>query len=168
MVCLRCRDPNAAQISQLRQQLAVARSEIGSLKRKLASSQDGGRPEFDSSVAPRSSDAIMALALDEMQQQNSSLDVDNARLKVELVRSPAGLDAWHAQRSQRVMSLCCQAVLCLACRLQLSLLVHVCAWGTFRAPGTSCAAHVSLLLFVRCQGSMALSGKYLMSQMLPA
>ena len=118
MVSLSCRDPNAAQISQLRQQLAAAKSEIGSLKQKLASSQDGGRPDFDCSVAPKSSDAIMALALDEMQQQNSALDVDNARLKVELVSSPMGLDAWHAQRSQCVMSLCCRGVLCSACHLQ--------------------------------------------------
>ncbi len=113
VVYLCCRDPNAAQISQLRQQLAAARSEIGGLKRKLASSQDGGRPEFDSSMAPKSSDAIMALALDEMQQQNSALDVDNARLKVELVSVPMKLNAWHAQRSHSIMSLSCRAVLCL-------------------------------------------------------
>ena len=162
MVYLCCRDPNAAQISQLRQQLAAAKSEIGSLKRKLASSHDGGRPDFDSSVAPRSSDAIMALALDEMQQQNSSLDVDNARLKVELVSFPVELDACHVQRSQCVMSPCWRAVLCSACHLQLSLSVHVCAWGTFSPPRHRCLC----CFHVPCHLS-ASSGQYLMPPMLP-
>ena len=88
----------------------------------------------------------MALALDEMQQQNSSLDVDNARLKVELVSLPMGLETWHAQRCQCGMSLCaCRAVLCLACHLQLLMSVRVCAGGNFRPPGTFSAARVSLL-----------------------
>ena len=77
------RDPNAAQISQLRQQLSAARAEIGSLKRRLTG-KDDTQLQWDSTQPP-GSDSIMALALDELQQQNSVLDLQNASLRVELV-----------------------------------------------------------------------------------
>ena len=150
-----CRDPNAAQISQLRQQLAAAKSELSSLKQKLASSQDGGRPDFDCSVAPKSSDAIMALALDEMQQQNSALDVDNARLKVELVSSPMGLTpGTHSVANascQFVVGVCCAQHATYRSRRQ-----SMCALG---APSGR-QAHPVLLMPIccssdPCQGSMA-------------
>ena len=79
------RDPNAAQISQLRQQLSAARAEIGSLKRRLTG-RDDSHLAWDSTQAS-GSDTIMALALDELQQQNSVLDLQNASLRVELVCS---------------------------------------------------------------------------------
>jgi len=79
------RDPNAAQISQLRQQLSAARAEIGSLKRRLTG-KDDSQLQWDSTQPP-GSDSIMALALEELQQQNSVLDLQNAGLRVELVCS---------------------------------------------------------------------------------
>lgn len=81
------RDPNAAQISQLRQQLSAARAEIGSLKRRLTGKDDTHLP-WDSTQAS-GSDNIMALALEELQQQNSVLDLQNASLRVELVSAAA-------------------------------------------------------------------------------
>ncbi|KAL3131725.1 hypothetical protein ABBQ38_007446 [Trebouxia sp. C0009 RCD-2024] len=76
------RDPNAAQISQFRQQLSAARAEIGSLKRRL-NGKDDTHLAWDSTQAS-GSDTIMALALEELQQQNSVLDLQNASLRVEL------------------------------------------------------------------------------------
>ena len=81
------RDPNAAQISQLRQQLSAARAEIGSLKRRLTG-KDDCHLAWDSTQAS-GSDSIMALALEELQQHNSVLDLQNASLRVELVRAAA-------------------------------------------------------------------------------
>lgn len=83
------RDPNAAQISQFRQQLSAARAEIGSLKRRL-NGKDDTHLAWDSTQAS-GSDTIMALALEELQQQNSVLDLQNASLRVELVRAAISL-----------------------------------------------------------------------------
>lgn len=77
------RDPNAAQISQLRQQLAAARGEIVSLKRRLTG-KDTGHADWDL-TQPATSDSIVALALEELQQQNSALDLENTRLRMDLV-----------------------------------------------------------------------------------
>lgn len=85
------RDPNAAQISQLRQQLSAARAEIGSLKRRMTG-KDDSHLAWDSTQAS-GSDSIMALALEELQQQNSVLDLQNASLRVELVCSCLQSDA---------------------------------------------------------------------------
>ena len=89
------RDPNAAQISQLRQQLSAARAQIGSLKRRLTG-KDDSHLAWDSTQAS-GSDSIMALALEELQQQNSVLDLQNAGLRVELVRSCPHSDACVSQ-----------------------------------------------------------------------
>lgn len=78
------RDPNAAQIAQLRQQLSAARGEIVSLKRKLTG-RDDGHADWDSNL-PASSDNIVTLVLEELQQQNSALDLENTRLRMDLVR----------------------------------------------------------------------------------
>ena len=77
------RDPNAAQISQLRQQLSAARGEIVSLKRRLTGREEG-HPEWQGAM-PTSSDSIVTLALEELQQQNSALDLENTRLRMDLV-----------------------------------------------------------------------------------
>lgn len=77
------RDPNAAQISQLRQQLSAARGEIVSLKRRLTGREEG-HPEWQGTL-PASSDSIVTLALEELQHQNSALDLENTRLRMDLV-----------------------------------------------------------------------------------
>ncbi|DBB08621.1 TPA: hypothetical protein ACH3X3_008748 [Trebouxia sp. C0006] len=104
------RDPNAAQISQLRQQLSAARAEIGSLKRRLTG-KDDSQLQWDSTQPP-GSDSIMALALDELQQQNSVLDLQNAGLRVELdavkqelVDTSEQLITAQAQRDRNAMKL---------------------------------------------------------------
>ncbi|DBA94598.1 TPA: hypothetical protein ACH3X1_002180 [Trebouxia sp. C0004] len=104
------RDPNAAQISQLRQQLSAARAEIGSLKRRLTG-KDDGQLQWDSTQPP-GSDSIMALALDELQQHNSVLDLQNAGLRVELdavrqelVDTGEQLITAQAQRDRNAMKL---------------------------------------------------------------
>ena len=98
------RDPNAAQISQLRQQLSAARAEIGSLKRRLTG-RDDSHVAWDSSQAS-GSDSIMALALEELQQQNSVLDLQNASLRVELVCSCPQFDACMSQKINVLPFMC--------------------------------------------------------------
>lgn len=100
------RDPNAAQISQLRQQLSAARAQIGSLKRRLTG-QDDSHLAWDTTQAS-GSDSIMALALEELQQQNSVLDLQNASLRIELVCSCPQSEACVSQTYRF-----CQA--CISC-----------------------------------------------------
>lgn len=74
------RDPVAAEIAHLRQQLAASRAEVGALKRRLG---EGG--EGDAAHAAHAADAADA-AVQELQQRVAALELDNARLQVELVR----------------------------------------------------------------------------------
>jgi hypothetical protein len=76
-----------SQIAQLRQQLSAARAEVACLRRQLASS-DGGKIAWSSAASASLPDAVLAAAMEELQQQNSALDLENARLRLQLVRAP--------------------------------------------------------------------------------
>lgn len=91
------RDPVAAAIAQLRSQLAAARAENASLKRRLGDVDGGGAgPVPGGGVG----EERLQAALEEMQARVRGLERDNRRLKVEL--EGARSDAAHA--TQRMVA----------------------------------------------------------------
>ena len=100
------RDPQAAQIAHLRQQLAASRSEVMSLRRQLAAC-DGGcttanaaRVAWDGcGLSAQLTDPVVLEALEQAQTRIAELDMANMRLKVELVSTQSFASCfWHFYR----------------------------------------------------------------------
>lgn len=89
------RDPAAAAIAHLRQQLAAARAEIVALRRELGRATGDVGPGWDvpgqTGAAVRSmSDEVLAAALEEEQLRRAELERDASRLRLTLVRLIGG------------------------------------------------------------------------------
>jgi hypothetical protein len=67
------------QVAMLRQQLSAARAEAAALRRALHAAQRCQNPAAGSS-------AISAAALEQVQARAESMEMDNVRLRIQLVR----------------------------------------------------------------------------------
>lgn len=124
------RDPVAAEIAHLRQLLAAARGEIGALKRRLGDEGDAGVGGGEGDVGGG--------AVEELQQRIGMLELDNARLKVELETAKAESGGAHkhmieAQAERDVLRLKLQELtetstgVCVVCRCLMCCCNLVCA-----------------------------------------
>ncbi|KAK9835062.1 hypothetical protein WJX81_008045 [Elliptochloris bilobata] len=78
------RDPNAAQVAQLRQENARLRAEAAVLRRRVAASENGAAPPAWEAGGVGRPDTLLQAALAELQAQAAGLEVDNARMRLEL------------------------------------------------------------------------------------
>eukprot|EP00884_Botryococcus_braunii_P003163 jgi/Botrbrau1/12848/Bobra.0045s0017.1 len=99
------RDPHAAQIALLRQQLAAAHAENAALRRAAAAGGVGISIPDSLRGSAETSESILAEALDELQAANSKLEVEKTRLQLEVVTLKAELgektDALLSVEAQR-------------------------------------------------------------------
>ncbi|KXZ43975.1 hypothetical protein GPECTOR_76g796 [Gonium pectorale] len=99
------RDPVAAQIAVLRNTIAQLRSENVSLKRALAASgSEGAGGLLSTSAGERLGASALEAVVERLTQENSSLDGDNMRLRMEMddLRRQLALvtDKWHTAQAQ--------------------------------------------------------------------